>query len=213
VVSVRLPQPQFEGQTKGKLNSDIKGDVEQLVNEKLGEWFDKHSTVARVLFPKCIDAARAREAARKARELTRRKSAMDSSGLPGKLADCQERTQRAANCSWSRASRPEARRSRVATGNTKAILPLKGKILNVEKARYDKMLRHEEIRAIITALAPASARTISTPETALPQDYSDDRRGRGRQPHPYAAADVFLPAHEELIDRGTFTSLSRRSTA
>src|SRR2546430_809863 len=91
VVSVRLPQPQFEGQTKGKLNSDIKGDVEQLVNEKLGEWFDKHSTVARRIISKCIDAARAREAARKARELTRRKSAMDSSGLPGKLADCQER--------------------------------------------------------------------------------------------------------------------------
>jgi len=91
VVSVRLPQPQFEGQTKGKLNSDIKGDVEQLVNEKLGEWFDKHSTVARRIIGKCIEAARAREAARKARELTRRKSAMDSSGLPGKLADCQER--------------------------------------------------------------------------------------------------------------------------
>src|SRR3974390_2837512 len=83
VVSVKLPQPQFEGQTKGKLNSDIKGKVEQLVNEKLGEWFDKHSTVARRIIGKCIDAARAREAARKARELTRRKSAMDSSGLPG----------------------------------------------------------------------------------------------------------------------------------
>ena len=81
VVSVRLPQPQFEGQTKGKLNSDIKGDVEQIVNERLGEWFDKHSTVARRIIGKCIDAARAREAARKARELTRRKSAMDSSGL------------------------------------------------------------------------------------------------------------------------------------
>src|SRR2546422_11007851 len=85
VVSVKLPQPQFEGQTKGKLNSDIQGYVVQLVNEKLGEYFDKHSTVARRIIGKCIDAARAREAARKARELTRRKSAMDSSGLPGKL--------------------------------------------------------------------------------------------------------------------------------
>src|SRR4030088_1449975 len=91
VISVKLPQPQFEGQTKGKLNSDIAGVVTAFVNERLGDWFDKHSTVARRIIGKCIEAARAREAARKARELTRRKSAMDSSGLPGKLADCQER--------------------------------------------------------------------------------------------------------------------------
>src|ERR1700736_855550 len=129
VVSVKLPQPQFEGQTKGKLNSDIKGQVEQLVNEKIGEYFDKHTTVARKIVGKCIDAARAREAARKARELTRRKSALDSSGLPGKLADSEGRDRR-----------------------YQAILPLKGKILNVEKARYDKMLGHEELRLIITAL-------------------------------------------------------------
>ncbi len=212
VISVKLQDPQFEGQTKTKLgNPWVSGLVSTAVNQKLAEFFEENPTDARQIINKAIAAQRARQAARKARELTRRKSALESMSLPGKLADCSIKDPESAELFIVEGDSAGGSAKMGRDRTYQAILPLRGKIINSEKNRIGKVLSNNEIQAMITALGTGARRGVRPREAPLPPRDRDDRRRRRRLAHPHADPHVPLPADAGPDQRGA--RLHRRAAA
>ena len=194
VISVKLAEPQFEGQTKTKLgNPPVEGLVKETVNRKLGEFLEENPSEARRILTKAVDAARAREAARKARDLTRRKSALENSTLPGKLADCTVKDPALAELFIVEGDSAGGSAKQARDRNTQAVLPLRGKIINVEKSRIDKVLANNEIQALITAIGTGVHDEFKLEDARYHKVILSHRRRRRRCPHPHPRAHLPLP--------------------
>ena len=215
IVSVKVIEPQFEGQNKLKLlNNEVRYHVETAVAEAMGRWMEENPRDATAIIEKCRTAYRAREAASKARDLVIRKSALESLTLPGKLADCSSRNPEECEIYIVEGDSAGGTAKQGRDRRFQAILPLRGKILNIEKTSLDKALANKEIQALITALGTNIGENFDLERAALPSHHPHDRCRRRRRPHPHAAAHLLLPLHgARWSPAATSTSPSRRSTA